>query len=254
MQLIDTHCHLDFPCFQPLADKLFHWQQQGISRFVVPAVGPSNWESVLALGKIPNIHIALGIHPCFMPSGDVMAAADALGMLLDQHRSQIVAVGECGLDRRFVSHMPWQRQLLIRQLDYAHQYELPVILHCVRMYDELYSLLKQHSVPHGGIVHAFQGSLLQAQRFYQLGFKLGIGGAVSWPSAHKLRALLTQLPLDSFVLETDAPDMPLYHGLKGENTPDSIFSIFQIVQREIALDEEYLSEIFQSNSEKVLSL
>jgi TatD DNase family protein len=123
-----------------------------------------------------------------------------------------VAVGEIGLDY-FVPALcePAQREKQWRfytaQLQLARKHDLPVILHVRRSADMLLKGLRQTPVK-GGIAHAFNGSLQQAQAFIDLGFVLGFGGAMTFERATQLRHLAATLPLSAIVLETDAPDIP----------------------------------------------
>ena len=103
--------------------------------------------------------------------------------------------------------MPLQLHYFEAQLRLAKAFELPVVLHVRRAQDEILKLLRRIRPP-GGIAHAFNGSLQQAQAFIGLGFKLGFGGAVTYDRALQLRRLATELPGDALVLETDAPDIP----------------------------------------------
>ena len=89
----------------------------------------------------------------------------------------------------------------------AQKYKLPVILHVRKSADQLLSGLRRFAL-HGGIAHAFNGSLQQAQAFVDLGFVLGFGGTLTFERALQIRRLATQLPLTNIVLETDAPDIP----------------------------------------------
>ena len=131
----------------------------------------------------------------------------------------------------------------------ARQLDLPVILHVRRSADLLLKALREVKV-RGGIAHAFNGSLQQAQAFIDLGFKLGFGGAVTYERALQLRRLAAELPLDSLVMETDAPDIPphwLYTPAaqraqgqaQGRNTPAELPRIAQVVAdlRGMALPE-----------------
>ena len=93
------------------------------------------------------------------------------------------------------------------QLQLAHKHDLPVILHVRRSADMLLKGLRQFKV-NGGIAHAFNGSLQQAQTFIDLGFVLGFGGAMTFERATQLRHLAATLPLSAIVLETDEPDIP----------------------------------------------
>src|ERR1019366_2440147 len=136
---------------------------------------------------------------------------------LQQH--QAVAVGEIGLDF-FIKHYDQARQeyFFIEQLKLAREFDLPVLLHLRRAQDNVLKHLREHKV-RGGIAHAFNGSRQQADEFIKLGFKLGFGGAMTYSRATRLRELAATLPLESIVLETDAPDIPpefLERGLPNE--------------------------------------
>ncbi|MBX9935102.1 MAG: TatD family hydrolase [Burkholderiaceae bacterium] len=207
---IDTHCHLDAAEFAPDRDAVrAQARAQGVQHLVIPAVELAHAEAVRQLAHRHGDSYALGIHPLYTPqAGDGDVAA--LGRLLEQYRSDphLVAVGEIGLDY-FVPGLDAarQEQFYRAQLQLARRFDLPVILHVRRSADRLLKGLREVPVQ-GGIAHAFNGSLQQAQAFIALGFKLGFGGALTYERALQLRRLALELPLDALVLETDAPDMP----------------------------------------------
>lgn len=140
-----------------------------------------------------------------------MAQLDA-ALHTHRHDPRLVAVGEIGLDG-FVPELnipealAQQQRFYKAQLKLAQQHQLPVILHVRRSADLLLKGLRDTPVV-GGIAHAFNGSVQQAQAFIALGFKLGFGGALTYDRALQLRRLATELPLSAIVLETDAPDIP----------------------------------------------
>ena len=87
--------------------------------------------------------------------------------------------------------------------------------------------LKLHNLPRTGVVHGFAGSVQQAERFISLGYCIGVGGTITYPRASKTREVMTQLPLDALLLETDAPDMPL-NGFQGQpNRPEQAARVFE---------------------------
>ena len=214
---IDTHCHLDAQEFGALAPVVRAQAAiKNVAHCVYPAVHAANFEAVRELAHSLGDSYALGIHPLY-----VAQATDAdLAMLeaqLQQHHDdpRLVAVGEIGLDY-FVPELTQsplrerQEYFYLAQLRLARHYGLPVILHVRRSADQLLKGLR--AVGAGadwhGIAHAFNGSEQQAQAFIALGFKLGFGGAMTYPRALQLRRLAATLPLDALVMETDAPDMP----------------------------------------------
>lgn len=242
IQLIDTHCHLDAPEFDADREAMrAAARAAGVAHCVIPAVAGANWPAVQALARAWGDSYALGIHPLCTPgAGDADIAA--LQALLEQCRddAHLVAIGEIGLDY-FVTGLdgPHQERLLRAQLRLARRFDLPVLLHVRKSCDRVLKALRELPVA-GGIAHAFNGSLQQAQAFIAMGFKLGFGGAVTFERALQLRRLAAELPLDALVLETDAPDIPpqwLYRGaaeraaglVQGRNSPTELPRIAQAI-------------------------
>ncbi len=218
MRWIDTHCHLDAQEFSPLAQQVRAQAAiNNVAICVIPAVDPGNFGVVRTLAHTLGDSYCLGIHPLYV----AQAGEDALAQLavaLQQHHDdpRLVAVGEIGLDY-FVPALcasplrERQQHFFVAQLKLARQHDLPVVLHSRRSVDRLLQGLREVGGKTGqwcGIAHAFSGSVQQAQAFIALGFKLGFGGALTYERATNLRELAAGLPLDSIVLETDAPDMP----------------------------------------------
>ena len=204
--MIDTHCHLDHPVFDlDRAAVLARSVQAGVGQWVVPGVRLGDFPAVAALHS-PNIYIALGLHPLFLPDHP----ADAMGRLVSWiERIKPLAVGEIGLD--FLAPPQThagQERLLEQQLLLAASLKLPVLLHVRRAHDRVLDLLKHCSFSAGGIVHAYNGSLQQAYRYIERGFGLGFGGVVTRERSLKIRKLAALVPEESLVLETDAPDLP----------------------------------------------
>lgn len=140
-----------------------------------------------------------------------------------------MAVGECGIDARLEASLDAQWDYFDAQLRLAKVYRLPVVIHCVRANDPVAKRLRQLDLPAGGLIHAFAGSPEQALRFLDLGFTVGLGGAVTHERARRLHRAVAALPDDGYVLETDSPDMPLA-GRRGErNEPARIAEVARVV-------------------------
>ncbi|MDR3212344.1 MAG: TatD family hydrolase [Azoarcus sp.] len=219
--LIDTHLHLDAAEFD--ADRaalIGRARAAGVGGFVVPAVERAGFASVLALADaMPDVFPALGIHPLYVDRAgeDDLAVLDAL---LGQ--GACVAVGEIGLDHYAPgADAARQQAFFTAQLELARRHALPVILHLRRAQDAVLAALRRVKVI-GGIAHAFNGSLQQAETFIALGFRLGFGGAMTFPGSRRIRRLAAELPLEAIVLETDAPDMAPVWGQGRRNEPENL--------------------------------
>jgi len=207
---IDTHCHLDAPEFDADRDAVrAAARARGVEHIVIPAVERAHWSGAIALAQRHGDSYALGIHPLYTPRAQEADIAALRAVLAErQGDPQLVAVGEIGLDF-FVPGLDHERQIWFyeQQIQLARTFGLPVILHVRKSSDRLLKTLRATPVV-GGIAHAFNGSAQQAQAFIDLGFKLGFGGAITYDRALRLRELAVTLPLESIVLETDAPDIP----------------------------------------------
>ena len=218
--LFDSHCHIDAPEFDSDRDEvLCAARVVGVSHIMVPAYVAERWSSLLSLCQAsveradwPRLFPALGLHPVYIEQHH----DDALQQLSRElKQSNVVAVGEVGLDKfvpTLCQPVHWARQVALfeAQLAIAHEFHLPVIIHARRSHADIYRALKRVGHRQGGIVHAFSGSVEEAQQYRALGMHLGLGGPLTWPQARRLHAVATQLSLESFVLETDAPDLVPY--------------------------------------------
>jgi TatD DNase family protein len=146
-------------------------------------------------------------------------------MLKEQVTEKCVAVGECGLDfYHGRDNEVFQKQILETQIKLANQCGLPVLLHCRKAHQDLVVLLKHTPPKFGGVVHGFSGSWQQAMDFVKMGLKIGVGGVITYQRAKKTRATMAALPLESLLIETDAPDMPL-SGYQGEPNEPRMISL-----------------------------
>jgi TatD DNase family protein len=217
--LIDTHCHLDAAEFAADRDEVAaRARAAGVGVIVVPGVERAGFTALLATcERYPGCFPALGIHPMYVDSA-VPEDLTVLHEMIALHRP--VAIGEIGLDF-FVPGYDREHQefYFSEQLKIAREFDLPVLLHIRRAQDTVLKFLRLAKVE-GGIAHAFNGSRQQAEEFIKLGFKLGFGGAMTYDRATKLRELAATLPLDSIVLETDAPDIPPEFIGKTRNSPE----------------------------------
>ncbi|MCV6588087.1 MAG: TatD family hydrolase [Marinobacterium sp.] len=253
-ELIDTHCHLDFPVLRQQSSILLQAAADvGVSEVVVPGVLAENWE-ILQQFCASDIRLkpAFGLHPCFMSQHSECDLQRLPELLTDP---ATVAVGEIGLDL-FIegADLNAQRRLLVAQLQLAKQTELPVLLHVRKAHDQMLKELRQLRLPRGGIVHAFSGSLQQARQYIALGFLLGFGGALSYERATKLRALVAELPLEAIVLETDAPDMPLSQWRGQPNRPERVAEVAQLIAQLRGIELAEVAAVTTASARQLLAL
>ncbi|CDF93616.1 MULTISPECIES: TatD family hydrolase [unclassified Pseudomonas] len=257
MELIDTHTHLDFPDFD--ADRpalLAASRALGVRQMVVLGVYRDNWQRVWDLVQSdPDLHAAFGLHPVYLDQhrpDDVAHLRDWLARLAG-HR-QLCAVGEIGLDY-YIEGLNRERQqtLFEAQLQLATEFELPALIHVRRSHAAAIATLKRLPLKRAGIIHAFAGSFEEAREYIKLGYKLGLGGAATWPQALRMHRVLAKLPLEAVVLETDSPDMApaMYPGQR--NSPAHLPAICEALATIMAISPEQLAEASTANARQLFN-
>jgi TatD DNase family protein len=219
--LIDSHAHLDSPRYADDREAiLLRAAEAGVGTVLAIGIGegPSEMQQALDIcrqfnGKpgMPRLFASAGIYPHNTTEAD-QAALDKLDHLLSQ--PEVIACGEIGLDyyHEGAAH-PVQREAFISQLLIAASRKRPIVIHCrpkddeTDAWDDLFEVLDEHWAPTGlrGIMHCFGGGWEQASRSLDLGFLISFAGNVTYPKAQPLRDVAARIPLESVLVETDAP-------------------------------------------------
>lgn len=253
MQLFDSHCHIDLGDFDADREQvLAAARANGVADMLVPGVQRSTWPDLIALcAGDDGLHLALGLHPVYLDAHDD-ADIDALAAQIENTRP--MAVGEIGLDWQLPqADKVRQQRLLERQLEVAQTAGLPVVLHNRKAHDAMLQTLKRYKL-RGGFCHAFNGSLQQASRYVDLGFKLGFGGMLTFERSRHLRHLASELPAEAIVLETDAPDMTVASHQYTRNSPAYLPEVLEALAGLRGEDANGLAAITRANTRGVLGL
>lgn len=250
----DSHCHIDFSEFDENRQQLLSLcYAANIKKIIVPAVSPSTWQSLLNIAKNNQTPCqllpCLGIHPWYL-NGLTHDHLSQLDDAIASNRQQLIALGETGLDgviAKEQDNLTLQQSFFEFHIQMANKYSLPLIVHHRRTHQEILQQLKSNPVEKNGIIHAFSGSYQQGKAYIDLGFKLGIGGTITYPRAEKTIKAVKRFPVDALVLETDAPAMPLF-GMQGQaNSPLNLSIIFDKLAEIRQAPKQQLSEAIESN-------
>lgn len=225
--MIDSHCHFDFPDFD--SDRTAEHAKAsalGVKRLLVPGVSIEHFARQITLQqKFKNVDLAFGLHPYFLSLKSIDHLAQVEQFITEQLSRSVgapVAVGEIGLDYAIQTAPEYQKRVFEVQLQMAQNVNLPVILHHRKSHNDIIATLKKHKFTCGGVVHAFSGSTEVAKQYIDMGFYLGVGGTITYARANKTRQALENLGLAHLLLETDAPDMPLFGHQGQRNAPSHI--------------------------------
>ena len=206
MQIIDTHTHLYLKEFKDDIDKVIARSiNSGIDKFIFPAIDSSHMKQMHFLQKKypSNIHLMSGLHPVYVKE-NYKQELDLVVQNLDNHN--YVAIGEIGIDLYWdKTFLKQQQEAFEFQIRLAISNDLPIVIHCREGFDEIFEILDAEKCTKlRGVFHCFTGTLDQANRAIRLGFKLGIGGVVTFKNGG-LDKVINQIDLQHLVLETDAP-------------------------------------------------
>jgi len=217
--LIDTHCHLTSEEFAADLDQvLLAAQNAGIEKVVVPSVDiPSSYQALELATRYSQLYAAVGIQPEFhgQYSPEHVAELESLA-----RSERVVAVGEIGLDFHYQpADAESQKRVFFEMLNMAARVGKPVLIHSRDAMESVLQMITKwadtlnHSnlvdlATSPGIIHAFEGNLLQAKQAVSLHFALGVGGPITYKNASLKRAVFESISLDHLVLETDSPYLP----------------------------------------------
>ena len=245
---IDSHCHMDDVLLgQNFEEVISASVAESVEHIIIPAVSKDNFDKVIKVAsKYKQCSYALGFHPMHL---DKFEGADL--KLLEYYllNNDSVAVGEIGLDL-FIrkDNQSIQEDVFLAQLKIAKEFDLPVIMHVRGAIDLVLKNLRKIKV-RGGIAHAFNGSFQQAHQLIELGFKLGFGGAMTYPRAKHIQALAKELPIEAIVLETDSPDMSPAWLVNGENNqPKELNKIAEFFCHLRGLEPSKTADIIRNNT------
>jgi len=251
--LVDSHVHVDDERLD--ADRIATIDAArscNIAAQIVPAVSQQHWPRLKALcDSHDDLYPCYGLHPCYYAEHTdehVQELAQWLG------REPAVAVGECGLDYALAGADKAQQQhLFAAQLALAREFDLPIVVHAVKAVEDVIRMIRA-SGHYKGMVHSFSGSIQQAHRLIDLGYMVSFGGAATYPRAKRLRRMIASLPLDSLLLETDAPDQPAAKYQGQRNEPAYLVDIWQSISELRDEDEATVAEATTNNASRLFSL
>lgn len=255
MSLIDTHCHIysdEFDSDRPAM--ISRAEGEGITKMLMPAIDNSTHSQMLNLeAQYPEKCLSMmGLHPCSVKEN----YTEELGIVEQWLQSRpFVAVGETGLDFYWdVIYTKEQYDVFQRQIDWALEYEIPIVIHSRNSIDECIAMIDRNQKGQlKGVFHCFSGSLEHAKKIIDLGFYLGIGGVLTFKKSG-LDVVLTELDLNNVILETDSPYLTPVPFRGKRNECSYLKYIAEKLADVKARSVQEIAAITSQNAEKLFSL
>ncbi len=256
MKFVDTHCHLYLPEFAE--DRQAAIQKAidgGVTTILLPNIDSTSWKSMLELfSQYSGICFPMaGLHPTSVLPETI--ENELLEVTHQLETGNYIAVGEIGIDLYWdKTHQGLQEEVFRTQLQWAKKYKLPVAIHVRNSYNEVWRILKQELTSDlKGVFHCFPGNEIQAAQVIDAGFKLGIGGVVTFKNSGMQQVVKAVGP-EHIILETDAPFLAPapYRGKRNE--PSYIPIIAEKVAELCGITIEEVAEITTGNAVKLFNL
>lgn len=199
---IDTHCHLSLEDYDDIDLVIKENRENDISKIIISGYSRDTIKETLDLiSKYPDVYATIGYHPS---EADITNESDLIILEEQLQREKVVGIGEIGLDYHYGSdNKSKQIELFRRQMDIAEKYKLPVVIHSRDATEDTINILKEYPSVIGDM-HCFSGSLEVACIYVNMGYKLGIGGVVTFKNSN-LYKVVESIGLENIILETDSP-------------------------------------------------
>ena len=244
MIISDTHTHLYLKEFDSDRDQVINKAiTSNVSRLFLPAIDSSHTQSMLILKKkFPkNIFLMAGLHPCYIGENYLEELEHVEKNIIE---NQCIAVGEIGIDLHWeTENLGLQKEVFIKQIRLAKKYNLPIVIHSRKSYDEIFEVLELEGTKDlSGIFHCFTGTLGEANKIISMGMKLGIGGVVTFKNG-MIDKFLDKVDLRHIVLETDSPYLAPSPNRGKRNESSFIINI-----------AKKLAEIYQVSIEEIINI
>ena len=249
---IDTHCHLDKLDSTP-EEAIIEAKQAGVQRMVTVSVDEPSLDFVSSMvQQFPEVYGSVGFHP--HDAAELTEDLEQKIRKLALEEKRLIAIGETGLDYHYMySSAEVQQQVFSKQLQLAVELNLPVIMHSREAETDTLNILQEIPVPPLGVAHSFTSSFEMAKTLIEMGWYIGINGIVTFKNAEDLREVVSWLPLDRLLLETDSPFLAPTPFRGKPNKPAHIPAIATFIAelREISLEQ--LSEQTSANAQRLFN-
>jgi TatD DNase family protein len=251
MKIIDTHSHI-YPSEVKNAEDIINECKKNNVFLILNGVDiDSNNEIIKLSKKYDNVYAAIGLN-----YDQIDKFTDSDLVLLEEQikNNKIVAIGEIGIDYHWTKENS-EKQIYFfkKQLELAKKYDLPVIVHSREASQEVFDIIKDSGVRKGSM-HCFSGSLELAKEYIKLGFYIGIDGPITYPNNRKGVDIITNIPVDNLLLETDSPYLPPESKRGETNTPLNLEEIASKVSEVKNISIEEIYNITYNNAKKLFNL
>ena len=241
---IDTHCHLSLEDYDDIDLVIKENRENNVSKIIISGYSRDTIKETLDLiSKYPDVYATIGYHPS---EADITNESDLIVLEEQLQREKVVGIGEIGLDYHYGNdNKEKQIELFRKQMEIAEKYKLPVVIHSRDATEDTINILKEYNVI--GDMHCFSGSLETAKIYINMGYKLGIGGVVTFKNSN-LYKVVESVGLENIILETDSPYLTPEPFRGKQNSSKYIPYIAKRIAEILNISVEEVAEITTENA------
>ena len=245
---IDTHCHILKEYYENIDDIIDECTKNNVGRIIVSGCDMKTNKEVLELiSKYDIVYGTIGFHPTELDEYD-----DNDLKFLEEHifDRKIVGIGEIGLDYHYDdTDKEKQKSVFRKQLDIAKKYNKPIVIHTRNSIQDTYDILKEYDLK--GSIHCFSGSLEMAKEYIKLGYKIGVGGIVTYKNAKNIKEVVKNIDMTYILLETDSPYLSPEPYRGKVNEPNNIPLVAEVISNLKGLDLQEVMRTSTANAEAI---
>lgn len=248
--VVDTHAHVYSNNYDSIEEIINSARNNGIKKIINCGESLETSKEIISLSKIYNdiLVSSIGIHPEY---AELVTEEDILELEKMIKDTNVIAVGEIGLDYHYEINKDKQIYLFKKELDLAEKYKLPVIIHSRDATEDTLKILKNYKIK--GVVHCFTGSFETASEYIKMGFALGIGGVVTFKNS-KLIEVVKKLDLNNVIFETDSPFLTPEPFRKFKNEPSYVTQTIKYVAEKLGIEYDELAYITNKNVMRIFDI
>jgi TatD DNase family protein len=264
--LVDTHAHINMMVKKNF-DTLMSNQEISDAQLIVAAAQKSDVNKIINVGTSLNeskncirlaqqydaIFAVVGIHPNDLTAEWKNDLSEIKNLVKNKNQNKIVGIGECGMDFHYPDYnIPRQKDAFKAQIEIALEHDLALVVHTRSAADETLRSIEEYAGQISrGIIHCFSEQADFAQQVIDWGFAIGIGGIITYPKNNYLRDIVKQVSLESIVLETDSPFLPIQQMRGKQQSPQYIKQIAEYIAE---LRNESLEHVSNVTTQRALTI
>lgn len=248
---IDTHCHILKEEYSNIDELITECKLKNVNKIIISGCELNNIEESIEISnKYANIYLSLGYHPSEASKITNIDIENLKNKIIQNKK--VVAIGEIGLDYYWSKdNKEEQKKLFNCMLNLAEELNLPVVIHSRDAFQDTYDILKKRNLK--GVIHCFSGNLENAKMYISIGYKLGIGGVLTFKNS-KLKDVIKFIDLNHIITETDSPYLAPEPYRGKQNSPINIPIIVQEIAKQKNVDIKEVETKIENNVKELFQI